>query len=89
MHVNNFFYCLLYSCRPPTQHPRLTCRSLLHERKYLADEAFLATCTQTWPPSMSVLAEWKAETALSPRSPFSPCPMMVRSAAIEQKLSVL
>lgn len=77
-----------HTCRSTTHHPLLTCRSLLPERKCPAVEAFQATCTLIWPPSTNVPAEWRAETAPSPRSPFSPCPMMVRAVAIEKQLSL-
>lgn len=66
----------------------LTVRCLLPERKCLAVEAFLDICTLTWLPSMSVPAEWRAEMAPSLRSPFSPCQMTVKTAAIQQMFFV-
>lgn len=70
------------SCRPPADSPLLTRRSLRLERKCPAVEAFLDTCILIWQPSTNVPAEWRAEMAQSPRSPFSRCPMMVRRSLI-------
>lgn len=53
------------------------CRSQLPERRCLGAAASLGTCTQTWPPSTSGQAAWRAGVDPSPRSQSSLCPMMV------------
>lgn len=69
----------LVSASCPLSYPKAHehCRSQLPERRCPGAEASLGTCTQTWPPSMSGQAVWRAGAGPSLRSPSSPCPMTV------------